>query len=697
MDNCSKSLCGGQQTVALENIFSDMNKNTGRELNCLEQDIVRMLYHNHLSDKRFVTDENNTILACETEDRAGIVELTEDYDIVFKTMPVYSVSSKDIAGRISSASGQMLQELFVCGAQPLASLLSLSSAMPANASAQADLKNAIRATGAYSNTYGIPMVGGGMFFNDWTKQGTTANLFAIGLIDKNAKITPSCYGTGNLVCLIGNPGMADSQPQPEAFAARTVYELVCDLHDEDIIVSMQSVGQSGIIGACIDMIANGTNGIGLFADTLICEADDHQKLLAYTPNEIVLIVKEAHRKNLEKACRKWNRQCVQIGTVIQEYKLSVTYRQATIADLPALMLSIPDNAAKNDVDVLPPAASYNPSSSDIPQPENYQELAKFMLTCPNLLSQQWFFEQFDSTAGANNLSTNFISDSSVLKLKGARHALAVSFCHNTSDIRKYPEAVNHVMAESLRKVICSGGTPHALTGCLNYSGTLDNPAREHIHAVTGNIALTCKKAGITSSGISVNCSEQKGNPAISNISVGTIAFLNDKHQQMTISFKEKGDMIYLLGKSSDNLDSSEYIRAYHNILDAPPPRIDWDTEIKLLNVAQRIIARRLVKSAHSISQGGLFMALLESAMVRSLGFDITVDDEIRKDAFLFGASPSRIVVSVSMAREADFIDFMMETEVPFLTLGHVTREEIRIDDNSYGFIGDYKKRYMGAN
>jgi len=115
----------------------------------------------------------------------------------------------------------------------------------------------------------------------------------------------------------------------------------------------------------------------------------------------------------------------------------------------------------------------------------------------------------------------------------------------------------------------------------------------------------------------------------------------------------------------------------------------------LLQVAQKLIARQLVKSAHSVSKGGLFMALLESAMVRSFGFDVTVDAEIRKDAFLFGESPSRIIVSVAMARETDFIDFMMNTGAPFMTLGHVTREEIRIDDNSYGFISDYRKRYLG--
>ena len=208
--------------------------------------------------------------------------------------------------------------------------------------------------------------------------------------------------------------------------------------------------------------------------------------------------------------------------------------------------------------------------------------------------------------------------------------------------------------------------------------------------------MFCKKTGVASSGININHVSTSGNQAV-NLSIGAIAFMDDKQHQMTMSFKRKGDMIYMLGKSIDNINSSEYINKYHNVKDSQPQHVDLDEEAKLLRVTQQLIARKFVNSANSVANGGLYMALLKSALIRNFGFDITVDDEIRKDAFLFGESPSRVVVGVTPTRETDFIDFMMEADVPFMTLGHVTREEIRIDDNSYGFISDYRKKYFGQN
>ena len=98
----------------------------------------------------------------------------------------------------------------------------------------------------------------------------------------------------------------------------------------------------------------------------------------------------------------------------------------------------------------------------------------------------------------------------------------------------------------------------------------------------------------------------------------------------------------------------------------------------------------MIRSAHDVSDGGLYITLVESAMPRELGFDITSPAEIRKDAFLFGEAQSRIVVTVNHAMETDFIDFMMDQDLHFSALGHVTKGELRVDDVSFGFINDVK-------
>ncbi|MDR1153228.1 MAG: hypothetical protein LBL04_00840 [Bacteroidales bacterium] len=688
MDKRDSSVFDGNHSVSMEQTLNYVTQQMGRKLNPLEESIIRLLRDNYMNrlNHRFTMDEENDLLAGETDGQAGIVELTEDYACAFKTEPIYAKSVKEIAGKVAAVSGKIFREMFVCGSQPLATLLSLSSGIPANASEQADLQRAVADTASYGNTYGIPVVGGDMRFNDSENQGIVANLLTVGLIDKENALVSSCRGVDNPVYLVGAPD-AGKQVASSAFITRSLYELICDLHDEGAIAAIQNIDQGGIAGACADMVANGINGIDLNNEMFV----EEQKLMEFIPDKVILILKGEYGKKLEKACRKWNMRCRQIGVVTGEHKLKMEKGESAVIDLPASVLSMFYGALPGKNIELAPVAAIGMSSAEAPIPEEHKDVAKFLMSCPNLLSQQWIFEQFDSTVGANNLSTNFISDAPVLQIKGARHALAVSFCQSATDLAKYPESVNLAVAESLCRTVCSGGVPYALTGCLNYSGDVDEKTLRHI---SEHIELFCKKTGVSSSGISMNQVATTGKPLINNLSVGAVAFLNDKHQHMTMSFKGKGDMIYMIGKSINNLDSSEYIRNYHNIKDTPPQHIDLDVEARLLRVAQKAIGRKLVKSAHGISRGGLFMALLESAMVRSFGFDITVDDEIRKDAFLFGESPSRIVVSVAMARETDFIDFMMEAEVPFLTLGHITREEIRIDDNSYGFISDYKKKYF---
>jgi len=647
-------------------------------LNPLEESIVDFLRKKSKSH-RFNVDESIVLLACETDERAGIVDLTEDYACAFKVEPVCTESVEDIVEKFAAGSGKIYREMMGCGSQPLVSLLSLTTALPSNDS---ELQCAIAGMASYGNKFGIPVTGD-MRFNDADQRNIGANMLTIGLIDKEDRLVSSCRGAGNLVYLIG----ATDETASNAFITRSLYELICDLHDDNAIVALQTIDHGGIFGACAALVASGTKGIELNTVYLPNGEDDKSDL----SDKIIIILREGNCSKLEKARRKWNMRYMQIGVVIDEHKLRIVRGLKQIADLPAsLLFNFDDVLSEKENDA--PHVAVNIPSVEIPIPDEHKEVAKFMLTCPNLSSQKWIFEQFDSTVGGNNLSTNFISDATALQIKGTRHALAVSFCQSDNDIAKYPESVKLVVAEALRKVVCSGGVPIALTGCLNYSGDIDVKV---LHSVNEHVALFCRKMGIASSGFNMNHAAVSDKPTINNLSVGAIAFMDDKQLQMTMSFKKKGDMIYMLGKSSNNLNSSEYIRKYHNIKDSPPQCFDLDMEAKLLHVTQKLIARKFVNSAHSVSKGGLFMALLESALVRSFGFDVTVEGEIRKDAFLFGESPSRIIVSVASKRETEFIDFMMEADIPFMTLGHVTREEIRIDDNSYGFISDYRKMYLG--
>jgi phosphoribosylformylglycinamidine synthase len=175
-----------------------------------------------------------------------------------------------------------------------------------------------------------------------------------------------------------------------------------------------------------------------------------------------------------------------------------------------------------------------------------------------------------------------------------------------------------------------------------------------------------------------------------------IGILEDKDRLMTLDFKQKGDLIFVLGESVNDISSSEYLATYHGIKASSAPYFDLDKEYAVQHMVKGLIQNELVNAAHDVSDGGLFVALVEMSMPRELGFDIVTDSEIREDAFLFGEGQGRVVVSVNEDQEEAFIEFMMDSGVPFTLLGHVTKGKMMVDDEHYGFVQEVKEIYSNS-
>jgi len=173
-----------------------------------------------------------------------------------------------------------------------------------------------------------------------------------------------------------------------------------------------------------------------------------------------------------------------------------------------------------------------------------------------------------------------------------------------------------------------------------------------------------------------------------------MGMLDSPQDHTSYIFRQKGDMIFLIGQSHNDIAGSQYLQSIRKGAPEGIPYFSLYEEKKVNDCVQKLIKQKLIVSAHSVDEGGLFFNLVASAMPLSFGFDITSPAEVRKDAFLFGESQSRVVVSVSMENEDDFIDAMMSYGLSFSTLGHVTKGELRIDDIPFGFIDDYKTDFQ---
>jgi phosphoribosylformylglycinamidine synthase len=315
---------------------------------------------------------------------------------------------------------------------------------------------------------------------------------------------------------------------------------------------------------------------------------------------------------------------------------------------------------------------------------------------PNIASKRWVYNQYDSMVGTVNMSTNAPSDAAIVNIKGTKKALAMTVDCNSRYVNANPEIGCAIaVSEAARNIVCSGGEPSAVTNCLNF-GNPYNPEVywQFVGSIKGMSAACLKfKTPVTGGNVSFYNQSSYEGPVFPTPTIGMIGILEDKKYQTTLNFKNEGDLIYLLGKQVNDIASSEYLYSYHKIKNTPAPYFNLDEEFILQQTIKLVIKKGLITSAHDISDGGLFIALLESALQNNLGFEIKTNSNLRKDAYLFGEAQSRAVISINPTNKIAFEDKLVAYELAFENIGIVKGNAIVIDKTNMGTVSDYETTY----
>jgi phosphoribosylformylglycinamidine (FGAM) synthase-like enzyme len=280
----------------------------------------------------------------------------------------------------------------------------------------------------------------------------------------------------------------------------------------------------------------------------------------------------------------------------------------------------------------------------------------------------------------------------VVNIKGTKKALAMTVDCNSRYVNADPEAGCAIaVSEAARNIVCSGGVPSAVTNCLNF-GNPYNPEVywQFVGAIKG-MSKACLKfqTPVTGGNVSFYNQSSYEGPVFPTPTIGMIGILEDKSHKTTLDFKQEGDVIYLIGESKNDIASSEYLYSFHKVKNTPAPYFDLDTEFNVQQAVSALIRAQVLQSAHDLSDGGLFLSLLEGSMVNGLGFEITSDPSVRKDAFLFGEAQSRVIVSVSADRVAQLEELLKQKPVAFRKLGLVKGSSVVVDGTDYGRIAGY--------
>jgi phosphoribosylformylglycinamidine synthase len=334
------------------------------------------------------------------------------------------------------------------------------------------------------------------------------------------------------------------------------------------------------------------------------------------------------------------------------------------------------------------------------KPEEAVAIAKALAAHPNICSRRWVYNQYDSMVGTVNQSTNAPSDAAVVKVKGTRKSIAMTTDCNGRYVHADPFVGTMIaVSEAARNIVCSGGDPAAVTNCLNF-GNPYNPEvyYQFVHAIKG-MGEACRKfdTPVTGGNVSFYNQSSDENAVFPTPTIGMVGLVDGDKPHMTLDFKQEGDVIYLVGESRNDIASSQYLVSHHGVQLSPAPYFNLEEEYAVQQAVMRLIAGNLVQSAHDVSEGGLFITLLESAMPRNLGFEIrNTKPEIRNDAFLFGESQSRVVVSARATQAAAVENLLTGMNIPFEKLGTVTQSNLEVNSIDFGAVSTYRNNYDNA-
>ncbi|MBA4140922.1 MAG: phosphoribosylformylglycinamidine synthase subunit PurL, partial [Segetibacter sp.] len=332
----------------------------------------------------------------------------------------------------------------------------------------------------------------------------------------------------------------------------------------------------------------------------------------------------------------------------------------------------------------------------IPLPDDLKSLALQLIQLPNIAGKRWIYDQYDSTVGAANLSTNAPSDASIVLAKGTGKALAITVDCNSRYVFADPYKGGMIaVAEAARNIVCSGGEPLGITNCLNFGNPFDPEVYyQFVYAVKG-MGEACRKFDTPVTGGNVSFYNQNPDGAVyPTPTIGMVGVIDDMENRMTMDFKQAGDVIYLLGKSRSDINSSEYLHKLKGIEYSPAPHFDLEEEYAIQQLVKELIKNKLLQSAHDISEGGLITALLESGFNRNLGFDVQQSaTNVRRDAYWFGEAQSRIVLSCTIKNAEALLEKIKAGNLPYEYLGIVTEGNIDMEGEYWGHIEDWKKLY----
>ncbi len=682
-------------------------------------------YKNSIKWLKTLPRDGGRMLVAAGEENAGLMDMGNGFGVVFKIESHNHPSAIEPFQGAATGVGGIQRDIFTMGARPIASLNSLRFGNLKDKKTQRLLSGVVHGIGHYGNCFGVPTVGGEVYFEDCYHTNPLVNAMSVGIMKAGDMISATAAGIGNPVFFVGSATGKDgiggasfasaditaesAEELPavqvgDPFQEKKLLEACLELINTGAVVGMQDMGAAGIICSTAEMSAKG--GVGMRIDlekvpTRQQNMKAWELLLSESQERMLIVVEKGKEEAVLKVFEKWDLSASNIGEVTGDGLLKFYMHGELEAEIPAHELVLGGGAPQYTREYREPKYFEKIHAFDINTISDVTDLkatAEQLVQIPNIASKRWVYTQYDSMVGAANTSTNAPSDATVVLAKGTGKGLAVTVDCNSRYVFADPYKGGMIaVAEAARNIVCSGGEPIGVTNCLNFGNPYDPEVYyQFVKAVTG-MGDACRKFNTPVTGGNVSFYNQNPDgPVYPTPTIGMVGIVDDVNAKMTLDFKNEGDLIILVGTPHNDIASSEYLHKLKKVEFSPAPHFDLDEEFTVQQFIASLIKEKKIKSAHDISEGGLAITLLESGFNRNLGFSVQANTTIRKDAFWFGEAQSRVVVSCSPDQLNTLETAAQKAGISITVLGKVTSGNIEVNGESWGSIEAWKNLYDTA-
>src|SRR6202048_788335 len=578
-------------------------------------------------------------------ENAGVISIGDGLAVVFKMESHNHPSYIEPYQGAATGVGGILRDVFTMGARPIACLNALRFGDPSHPKTRGLVAGVVAGIGGYGNSFGVPTVGGLVGFPPRYDGNCLVNAMAVGLAETDKIFYAAASGVGMPIVYLGSKtgrdgihgatmasaefGEDSEEKRPtvqvgDPFAEKLLLEACLEIMAKGCVIAIQDMGAAGLTCSAVEMGAKGNLGIALDLDRVPCREagmSAYEMLLSESQERMLMVLDPAKEEEAKAVFCKWGLDFAVIGETTDALRFTVTHQGVRKADLPIKELG--DSAPLYDRPHIASPKGPNIDPATIAAPISHAEELLRLLASRDLCSKRWIFEQYDHLILGNTVQPPG-GDAAVIRIGDGPKGLAL-----TTDVtQRYCEAdpyegAKQAVAEAWRNLTAVGALPRAITDNLNFGNPEKPEIMGQLVGCIEGIGEACRALDfpVVSGNVSLY-NESSGRAILPTPAIGGVGLVEDVYRTATLSFKQPGEKILLIGKTAGWLGQSLYLRDICGREDGAPPPVDLAAERRNGDFVRGLIESRAVTAVHDVSDGGLAVALAEMAMAGGVGASI---------------------------------------------------------------------------